>query len=321
MGSASPSAGGPRSATAISKAIDVVGDAWSWLILREAAFNGIEKFDDFRVRLGISRSTLTGRLGRLVRGGLLEQRPAAHRAGLSVYVLAERGEDFFPVLMTALRWGDDWAADGQPRPLILRHTDCGQVLNAALVCGTCHEPLRAREVRATMTRSGPGQTEHPARSRSPELDLLERCQESSIARCLKVIGDRWSSLVLRASFLGIRRFDQFQAELGIAESILSQRLSRLVDADVLRRRPYQVNPPRDEYLLTDRGLALYPVYIALLAWGDRWLPAEDRWLMLTHRPCGAGVSPVLACEGCGAPVGRDSVAGIPAPRDGAVVSS
>lgn len=284
-----------------SRAIEVVGDAWSWMILREAVYGRVTRFEEFRHRLGIARSTLTSRLNQLVEAGLIRMDPSPDRAGGHVYALTEGGHDFFPVLMTALRWGDDWVYPNA-RPHEFRHTLCGQVTEADLVCRACLEPLRARDVDVSSVEGTRAYSaihgRRPGRLRTPELSLLERRGASSIARCLQVIGDRWSSLLLRSSFVGIRRFDSFQQDLGIAESILSQRLNRLVDSGVLSRRQYQDRPPRDEYVLTEKGLALYPVYLSILVWGSRWLPADGPSIQLNHRTCSAPVDPLLVCSAC-----------------------
>src|SRR5438067_11204948 len=79
-------------------------------------------------------------------------------------------------------------------------------------------------------------------------------QTCSIAGALEVVGERWSLLIVRDVFLGLRRFDQIQAELGVARNVLQTRLERLVDEGVLERRLYQERPPRFEYRLTDKGL-------------------------------------------------------------------
>ena len=304
---------GLRSPAAASRTIELLGDAWSWLVMREAVFDGVCRFDDFQQRLGVARSTLAARLHRLVTAGLLEHRPDPGQGSASVYALTERGRDLFSCLMTAMRWGDDFGGDG-PRPRPLVHTDCGQRLDAELVCTACEAPLRAREVRARPV--GPVRPVPPraVRARTPELSLLERRRPCSIARTLKVTGDRWSSLILRAAFLGVRRFDSFQRELGIAATVLSRRLDRLVDIGVLVRRRYCERPPRDEYLLSDKGLALYPFYLSMVAWGDRWLTRSDdeRTLALEHRTCGHPVEPELVCGCCRMPVGPGDIAGDPA---------
>lgn len=91
----------------------------------------------------------------------------------------------------------------------------------------------------------------------------------SVARTLEVIGERWTFLVLREAFMGVRRFDELQRNTGVARNILAARLRKLVDNRILERRRYQDRPPRFEYRLTDRGLDLYPAIVALLQWGDR----------------------------------------------------
>ncbi len=115
-------------------------------------------------------------------------------------------------------------------------------------------------------------------------------QVCSVAGALEIVGERWSLLVLRDAFLGVRRFDDFQRSLGVARNVLQSRLERLVEEGILERRLYQERPKRYEYRLTDKGRDLYPVLVALLQWGDRYLAdAEGPSLILEHRDCGAGV--------------------------------
>ncbi len=123
--------------------------------------------------------------------------------------------------------------------------------------------------------------------------------ECSVARTLEVIGEWWTMLVIRESFNGVRRFDDFQGRLGIARNVLAARLQRLVDHEVLERRQYQDRPPRWEYRLTEKGRDLYPVLLAMLAWGDRWTAGDDGPpLKLTHE-CGNEPDAVLVCSHCG----------------------
>jgi DNA-binding HxlR family transcriptional regulator len=127
--------------------------------------------------------------------------------------------------------------------------------------------------------------------------------DCSIAQALEVVGDWWTLLVVRDSFQGVRRFDDFQRDLGIARNVLTERLAHLVDHGILERRRYQTQPDRFEYRLTEKGIDLYPVVVSLLAWGDRWAPnPSGPPVTLTHTPCGHEGLPRLACEGCGEPV-------------------
>lgn len=95
-------------------------------------------------------------------------------------------------------------------------------------------------------------------------------QVCSIAKSLEVVGERWSLLIIRDVMNGRRRFDELQGSLGVARNVLSSRLQRLVDEDILERRPYQSAPERFEYFLTEKGLDLWPALIALQGWGDRY---------------------------------------------------
>jgi len=121
----------------------------------------------------------------------------------------------------------------------------------------------------------------------------------SIARTLDVVGEWWTLLILRDAFRGTRRFDDFQASLGIARSVLTARLTRLTEHGVLERRAYSQHPPRYEYRLTEKGRDLFPVIAALLAWGDRWAPAAGGPpVQLVHDSCGQVTAPVLTCPHC-----------------------
>jgi DNA-binding HxlR family transcriptional regulator len=126
-------------------------------------------------------------------------------------------------------------------------------------------------------------------------------QVCSIAGALAVVGERWSLLIVRDVFLGLRRFDELQAHLGIARNVLQTRLTRLVDQGVLERRLYQQRPPRHEYRLTEKGIDLWPTIVSLMQWGDvHATPAGGPAVVLAHRGCGGGVDTHRTCETCGA---------------------
>ena len=134
----------------------------------------------------------------------------------------------------------------------------------------------------------------------------------SVARTLAVIGERWTMLILREAFMGRRRFDDFQRNIGIARNILATRLRALVKDGILERFRADDEHARVEYRLTKKGMDLYPVMVAMLKWGDAWLwPAGEKGppLQLVHRGCGAKAMPALVCPHCGDPVGaRDMLA-------------
>jgi DNA-binding HxlR family transcriptional regulator len=134
-------------------------------------------------------------------------------------------------------------------------------------------------------------------------------QNCSIARSLEVIGERWTILVLRDAFFGIRRFDDFQRKLGISRGILASRLQHLVDEGILERRRYSERPERFEYRLTKKGRDLWPVLIALVKWGDRYEAEHGPPRVFLHRDCGGELTGHLTCAKCGKPLSvRDVVA-------------
>lgn len=128
-------------------------------------------------------------------------------------------------------------------------------------------------------------------------------EECSLARALAVVGDRWTFLILREAFLKVRRFEELQGRLGIARRVLTERLAGLVADGVLDRITYQERPKRHEYRLTEKGLALYPVILSLVHWGDAHC-ADDRGPPVLHRhvECGHDFKSVLTCSVCAAPI-------------------
>jgi DNA-binding HxlR family transcriptional regulator len=121
----------------------------------------------------------------------------------------------------------------------------------------------------------------------------------SVAGTLAVVGEKWSLLVLREAFLGVRRFADFQRNLGAPKAVLTDRLATLVDQGILRRVPYQAEGERQrhEYRLTEKGIDLYPTLVALMQWGDKYLSDDGvPPLALEHRDCGSTVHLGLVCE-------------------------
>lgn len=136
----------------------------------------------------------------------------------------------------------------------------------------------------------------------------------SVAQTLEIIGERWTLLILRDSFLGVRRFDEFVQRLGIARNVLTQRLDTLVVAGILERRPYRDFGNRYDYVLTEKGLALWPVLVTLRKWGDEWIfGKEAEPLLLEHRNHGHHTQALMVCDVCGERLDARSVRAIRGP--------
>jgi DNA-binding HxlR family transcriptional regulator len=123
-----------------------------------------------------------------------------------------------------------------------------------------------------------------------------------IARSLERVGEWWSILILRDAFQGLTRFDEFQKSLDIAPNMLTRRLKALVEAGLLERRRYSERPPRDEYLLTERGRDFRPVLWSLLAWGNKHFAPEGASVLLVDSETGAPADPVLVDRASGRPL-------------------
>ncbi len=134
-----------------------------------------------------------------------------------------------------------------------------------------------------------------------------------IARSLERVGEWWSILILRDALHGLTRFDEFHKSLGIAPNMLTRRLNALVESGLLERRRYSERPPREEYLLTERGRDFRPVVLSLLAWGNRHFAPEGASVVLVNRQTGAAVDPILADPATGQPVDAPDYVLVPGP--------
>ena len=122
--------------------------------------------------------------------------------------------------------------------------------------------------------------------------------DCSIKATLKTVGDRWTLLILRNIFRGIKRFETIQQDLGVARNLLSKRLQHLVENRVIERFLYQEKPDRYEYRLTDKGRALSPSLIALMQWGDQWCSTKEPPVKLIHDNCGSPLTHSVKCNTC-----------------------
>ena len=142
-------------------------------------------------------------------------------------------------------------------------------------------------------------------------------QHCSVARTLDIIGEWWTLLILRDLFYGVRRFEALHEQLGISRKVLTSRLQRLTEEDILRKVPYQQAPLRYEYRLTAKGLDLMPVLLAMMRWGDRWLVEKDEIpVEFIHADCGQVTVPKVICSHCGGDLSARNLR--PRPGPGAV---
>lgn len=291
---------GIRRVSSVVRALDVLADPWSYLILREAFF-GVRRFEDFQRNLGIARNILTERLTRLVEERVINRHAYSDRPLRFEYRLTMSGRDFYPAIVALMSWGDRWRKMPGGAPLKLYDCSTRRRLDPAVVCSVCGEVVKAEDV---IYRDGPGAGVEALpdvpETRRRGSDPYLRGRPCSVANALQVIGDRWSFRIVREAFFGVRRFDDFQRNIGLARNILATRLKHLVDDGVLTRQRYTDRPPRFEYVLTEAGRDLYPSLLLFLVWGDKWRsPEAGPPIVLEHTHCGKRLQPRLISQATG----------------------
>ncbi len=302
----------------VARAGDILGDPWSFLVLREAFF-GVRRFETMQKNLGIARNLLASRLKNLTGHGLFARVPYSARPPRYEYRLSERGQELYDIIVAMLQWGDRWNAGESGPPLLLFHRTCGSALHQIVVCSECREPIVLDDL---VTKEGPGggvsrRGSTAATRHASDRSVFTRGRHCSVARTLQIVGDRWTFLILHEAFFGARRFEDMQRSLRIARNILADRLSRLVADGIFERRLYAERPDRFEYALSEKGKELYPVVLAMLTWGDRWLaPSGQVPLLFIHKGCGKTVTFLFVCEHCGQPLHARDVRYEPGPGAG-----
>lgn len=279
-----------------ARAAALIGDAWTQLILREM-FAGACRFSDFLTRLGISRTVLAERLRRLERNGLIEGETA--RPGGARYVLTEMGRDTIGIVLIQDAWE---AAYGSARAgaqvVTYRHDGGDAPVEPLVVDAATAIPLEARRLNFV-----PGTLDEPAEpARTGRHKLIgDASFPAAMPGSISLLGDYWSWMILICAFFHARRFDEFSQALGIASNVLTDRLQRLVAADLLVRERYQRTPPRHEYRLAVAGRAMHALFCALYGWGERWLCSADAPpMMLVDIITGQRVMPMVSDAATGA---------------------
>ena len=271
------------SSSAAQRTIAVVGDAWTLRILR-SVFRGQRRYGDFLQGFGVSRAVLTDRLTKLVGHGVLSRDVSG--GGHPEYRLTECGLDLWSLFLAMWLWEIDWGTAQDPDTwapdlprLRLTHTGCGQAMRPALRCQHCLGLVSPFETQADPTR--PSQ------------------------RLVRMVGDRWNSAVVAAAFRGTRLFSQFEEALHIGPAQLSDRLGELQQLGILQARAY--GGTRQEYRLTKAGIALYPLTLEMVRWGNRWLWSEANPLTIRHLPCAHALDARWHCGACEQVLLRDTV--------------
>lgn len=267
------------------------------------AFEGARRYGDWKASLPISDAVLTARLGTLLTAEVLQRVAATDGSGRDEYALTPAGMELWQLLLCIWAWElrhVPGQADLLPQMV---HTSCGRPFHPVLRCGQCGVPAATDDVDARFGPSGSFARSAPVGS-NRRRQISGRTEvgispggPSLFADTMALIGNRWSSAVLGAAFLGARRFRDFE-QIGAPPTVLSDRLRTFVELGVLEPTGGEPGEPA-AYQLSPKGSALFPVVVSFLVWGERWRPAADGpAVVATHRTCGGTFLPQLACSEC-----------------------
>ncbi|MEM1052088.1 MAG: helix-turn-helix domain-containing protein [Pseudomonadota bacterium] len=291
----------------IWRALEVLGDVPTLLIL-EAIWLGDARFEAIRSRTCLSKPLVSERLKSLAQNGIIKRSQYSIRPARFEYALKEKGRALFPVTMMLLRWEKTWSSRQSTMAVEIVHQDCGEPTTPVPRCAHCGEVVTAREIE---WQEGPGlgwMEPNYTRRRQQRNRTAIAESVTLFTDAAEVLGDRWSSLVMRSAFTGLNKFDEMLVDSAMASNILSDRLSWLVERDFLSTKVYQTKPDRYAYYPTEKALDYLPILLMLQQWGDRFYAAQEGApLILRHSSCGATLSLLAGCSVCGGELRADNV--------------
>jgi DNA-binding HxlR family transcriptional regulator len=257
---------------------------------------GTRQFEGFQQSLNIPRQTLSLRLAYLVTAGLLRKQHHQQRPTRHAYRLTPRGLTLYASVLASWAWNRRWGdARYANQPTSLVHRNCGHRFTPLLVCEHCDKALALDNVSATPVRSAReagARADRGRRWRSPGPEDAPEQRD-----ILAVIDDRWSVLIVAAAMLGVARYAEFTATLGISTGVLAARLRRLCALDVLRKLPDPADGRRSQYQLGKAGRDFFPYMLTFSSWGGATYRQPDTigWV---HTQCGERVQGRMVCGHC-----------------------
>jgi DNA-binding HxlR family transcriptional regulator len=295
--------------SAVGQALLAVGDQWTLLILQRALLGRARRFADWRDELDIAESVLASRLKEMVARDLLVPKSYIEDGRTRPeYMLSPRAIDLWPMFVAIWSWERTWVARPKPLPDLI-HDTCGESTDVELGCGACGRwPAAGADIQTSYDPGIFAQVAVPRlHRRTVRLDASAD-PLSYFPETLAIIADRWSTVVLAAAFVGVRRFADFQETLGIAPSVLSGRLRLFTQLGVLEATHDEAGE-NSGYRLTPKGLAFSPTFVVLIDWAHRWYASESSNSKLTiiHRVCAATLVPQLRCRTCGDVINRTDI--------------
>lgn len=289
-------------------AMELLGDHWTLLIL-QSVFLRVRRYGDIAVRLRVSPSTLSARLRDLLEAGVLTREPYRDEGRTRAeYRLTEKGLALWSLLVAIWSWQRAWVpshVEGLPE---LVHLDCGSPTTAPLGCSACGRAVELRSVGVNrLAHTATARASTHRRFRRGDWDRLADDPLLYFRETMELLGDRWTTGVLVTAFLGAHHFSEFERELAIPPSVLSGRLARLAELDVLATTNARTKADALAYRLTPKGRAFLPALALIVTWARDHARAGTGMLVTLTHGCDHELEPTLLCEHCGSVLERPRV--------------
>ena len=280
----------------LSHGLKVLGDRWTTAVLL-GAFTGVQKFEDWQSQLAIPRSTLTDRLKKLVALGMLRQRVYQQHPQRSAYHLTQAGLKLYDQVLMIWMWEKRWGSRKGQLPAKLTHGPCGHHFVPVLACSACHQKTGMNDLQLNL------KINHKLLGAAGTAVRSSRVSGSdAVGMGLGLRVDRWSLLIVNAVILGCHHFDQLAYVLGIASSVLSRRLSGMVDTGLLLCQQDLQDARRNIYRLTPASRDLFAYLVCFSTWASRDHLRQPSSIRPIHKSCGQPFVPQVLCSACGQPV-------------------
>ncbi len=276
----------------LSHGLKVLGDRWTVQILL-SAFLGVRRFDALQHQTGIPRRTLSDRLRALVEIDVLRPRPYQDKPLRHAYHLTRKGALLYDATLMVWAWEKRWGNRSTPLPGQLVHKSCGQRFSPELVCDACGEMVAMEDLDLSLTPNPRLLHEPLSDMRTPRMTGAETSQ---MGLGLRV--DRWCLLIVTAVVLGCHHFDQLQHVLRIGPTVLSRRLSGLVEAGLLKCATDTRDARRRIYRLTPSSRDLFGYIVTLTRWVGRHHLLEASSIRPRHRHCQQMFEARVTCDHC-----------------------
>lgn len=260
---------------------------------------GTRRFDGFQKQTGLLKTVISDRLQKLIKADCVTKVQYSERPKRYEYRATDKFLDIYPTALCMLHWERKWGAQDGKIKISLVHKACGGRADPNPVCGACDVDIDPRDV-AWEEGPGVGVMQAAYSRRRRQTSVQNETPTVLFDEIAEIIGDRWSSLIIRSVFTGLNRFQDIQADSAIATNILTNRLVELQDLGILVKQKATKGKTRARYRLTEKGRDIYPILISLMVWGDKWFPSpKGPPLVLSHKLCQTSLILKMACVTCG----------------------